>query len=315
VLKGKALVAVCALVMAGGNLAALADSLLFSYRNGQPNDAIRRWELSSGAVSDLYVFGQNVSVEPLALDGAHGQLYFGIIGGKISRINLDGSGKVDLVSGSWYPEGLALDLAGGKMYWTDTLNDKIWRANLDGSNVQDIITSGLLQATGLAMDPVTQRIYWTDYHRDVIGSAKLDGTDMRVFATPGGGASQIVIDQINRKLIWSDFDSYKIYRSNLDGSAIETIVSSSGPAGSSLPGTLAIDEARRQLYWMDYGMNKIRRSNLQGQNIVDIYSGPGVRGFSGLAFVPEPGSIGVMVFGVVLLARRGRGRKVGSRAG
>ena len=42
--------------------------------------------------------------------------------------------------------GIALDVGRGKMYWTH-LNrfptDKIRRANLDGSNVEDLITTGL----------------------------------------------------------------------------------------------------------------------------------------------------------------------------
>jgi hypothetical protein len=28
------------------------------------------------------------------------------------------------------------------MYWTDTLTDKIQRANLDGSGVEDLVTTG-----------------------------------------------------------------------------------------------------------------------------------------------------------------------------
>ena len=53
--------------------------------------------------------------------------------GKIQRANLDGSGVEDLVtSGLDIPRGIALDLAGGKMYWTDWGTEKIQRANLDG---------------------------------------------------------------------------------------------------------------------------------------------------------------------------------------
>ena len=58
------------------------------------------------------------------------------------------------------PWGIALDVAGGKMYWTDAGSDKIQRANLDGSGVEDLIitySSGPVkgggQRYGLALVP------------------------------------------------------------------------------------------------------------------------------------------------------------------
>ena len=36
-------------------------------------------------------------------------------------------------------EGLALDLADGKMYWIDCGTAKVQRANLDGSDVEDLV--------------------------------------------------------------------------------------------------------------------------------------------------------------------------------
>ena len=40
------------------------------------------------------------------------------------------------------PRGIALDVEGGKMYWTDYGTDKIQRANLDGSNIEDLVKLG-----------------------------------------------------------------------------------------------------------------------------------------------------------------------------
>ena len=42
--------------------------------------------------------------------------------------------------------------ASGKMYWADGLADKIQRADLDGSNVEDLITTGLGIPIGIALD-------------------------------------------------------------------------------------------------------------------------------------------------------------------
>ena len=71
--------------------------------------------------------------------------------GKIQRSNLDGSGTEDLVTtGFWEPRGIALDVAGGKMYWTHS-RAKIQRSNLDGSGVEDLIT-GLDWPLGIALE-------------------------------------------------------------------------------------------------------------------------------------------------------------------
>ena len=50
------------------------------------------------------------------------------------------------------PGGLALDVANGKMYWTDSFWHKIQRGSLDGSNVEDLITTGLDGPSGLDLD-------------------------------------------------------------------------------------------------------------------------------------------------------------------
>ena len=51
----------------------------------------------------------------------------------IRRANLDGIGQQVLVSGLKSPGGPALDLGGGKMYWSNSGGGDIRRANLDGS--------------------------------------------------------------------------------------------------------------------------------------------------------------------------------------
>ena len=50
-----------------------------------------------------------------------------------------------------------------KMYWTNAgSRDKIQRANLDGSNIEDLITTGLSYPVGLALDLTRRMMYWTD---------------------------------------------------------------------------------------------------------------------------------------------------------
>ena len=89
----------------------------------------------------------NVSTTPLFW------MYYSVSGsiqrrGSIHRAVNDGTNRQLLVntrvSSDGAPIDIALDVEGGKMYWTLWANRvKIQRANLDGSNVEDIVT-GLL---------------------------------------------------------------------------------------------------------------------------------------------------------------------------
>src|SRR6266516_4610103 len=76
--------------------------------------------------------------------------------GKVKRANLDGTSittLVNIVVGglTGNPLGIALDIGGGKMYWTETTGKRIQRANLDGTAVQDLITTGLDTPWGIAL--------------------------------------------------------------------------------------------------------------------------------------------------------------------
>ena len=64
-----------------------------------------------------------------------------------------------------------VDLA-GRVYWTDA---KIQRADLDGNNVEDLVTLGLTGPHGIALDPAAGKMYWTDSGTDKIQRADLDG--------------------------------------------------------------------------------------------------------------------------------------------
>ena len=92
---------------------------------------------------------------------------------KIQRSNLDGSAVEDLVTtGLNEPSGIALDVSGGKLYWTDARTDKIQRSNLDGSAVEDLVATGLNEPSSIALDASGGKMYWTDSGTDKIQRSK-----------------------------------------------------------------------------------------------------------------------------------------------
>jgi PKD repeat protein len=60
-------------------------------------------------------------------------------GGRIERCKIDGTEHTSLITGLDSPQGIAVDIRGGKLYWSDTAG--IHRANLDGTG-QELIYPG-----------------------------------------------------------------------------------------------------------------------------------------------------------------------------
>ena len=79
-----------------------------------------------------------------------------------SETDLDGTHVEDLVTtGLLGPWGIALDVAAGKMYWTDYYAGKIQRADLDGNNVEDLVSGQPWKTFGIALDVGAGKMYWT----------------------------------------------------------------------------------------------------------------------------------------------------------
>ena len=90
----------------------------------------------------------------MALDTVNRKLYLTNAWGKLQRMNLDGSNfQPNLITGLKAPGQVAVDRVGGKLYWTE--KGKLRRADLNGENIEDVITGlGELADFGLGIDSV-----------------------------------------------------------------------------------------------------------------------------------------------------------------
>ncbi len=180
----------------------------------------------------------------------------------------------------------------GKIYWTDAGTDKIQCANLDGSNVQDLITRPhrLGDPHGIALDIDGNKIYWTDAGTDKIQCANLDGSnvqtliDIRNVRSP----TSIVLNVDGGKMYWIQTFalSSEIWRANLNGSRQQRILRTSL---DSLNG-IALDAADGKMYWTQTGIlasGKIRRANLNDSNVQTLVTGLGTP--SGIALNVDDG--------------------------
>ena len=163
------------------------------------------------------------------------------------------------------PYGIALDVAGGKVYWTDAGTEKIQRANLDGSQVEDLVTIGLNNPRGLALDIAGGKMYWTDRtpgHDPACqpgrqrGGRPGDSGDFRECRLPAATAWRWTWAPARCTGPIATLD--RIQRANLDGSDIEDVTDDVGA-----PYEVALDVAAGKMYWTDLNRG-IQRANLDG---------------------------------------------------
>jgi DNA-binding beta-propeller fold protein YncE len=152
-------------------------------------------------------------------------------GGRVLSMNTDGSNRKVLVTECRLPDGVAVDVESGHVYWTNMgiphLNDgSIERVDLDGRNRKTIVPEG-------------------------------------VTFTP----KQLHLDKKNGKLYWSDREGMRVMRSNLDGSQVDTLVESGHGDIDRRDQTrwcvgITIDPARGQIYWTQKGPDNAERGRI-----------------------------------------------------
>ena len=231
-----------------------------------PN-ALQRANLNGSNIETLLTgFHGLDNLQDIGLDMINGKVYwvnFGRGDGKIRRANLNGSNVEDIAAGLNRASSIALDVAGGMIYWAGW--NEVKRANLDGSNVETLVDDHLPRYS-LALDIENGKVYWASF--SVIQRANLDGSDVEDVVTELENAASIALDLANYKIYWTDWGASKVQRANLDGSNIETLATSNdrlvNPAG------LALDVADGKMYWTDTGSDEIRRASLDGSNIENL---------------------------------------------
>ena len=172
-------------------------------------------------------------------NGATGCLFLLDLGaGRVLSANPDGSDLKTIVEeGRKLPDGLAVDVAAGHLYWTNMGNP---RAN-DGSILR----------------------------------SDLDGKNLTTIVPPGGTFTpkQLQIEASTRKLYWCDREGMRVMRANLDGSNIETLVDTSegdprpGPDATKWCVGIAVDVERGKFYWTQKGGDNAEQGRILRANI------------------------------------------------
>lgn len=164
--------------------------------------------------------------------------------------------------------GMVMDTLNLKLYISDYDADKIYRANLDGSNFEDFRT-GLDSPNGMAIDYQENQIYFDT--SSGIQRADLDVTDLSQredFVTgQANDPDGLGIDLQNRKLYWINYNG-GVWSKNLDGTGETEII----PA---IEGASIIVVGNR-IYYDEYvasGDIRLKSANLDGTGVTTIAVG------------------------------------------
>jgi DNA-binding beta-propeller fold protein YncE len=237
-----------------------------------PNsDKIQRSNLDGTGVEDLITTSIPQSID---LDLVGCKIYWGTIA-DVRRADLDGTSEQVLAAtpDADYTLGIAVDNAGGKVYWIVNDFDEIRRANLDGTAQELLFTippvfdpSISLGLGDLDLDVAAGKMYFTNFIAGTIQRANMDGSGgVEDILTGLTAPSAIAVDSAGGKFYWGD--SGKIQRANLDGSSPEELVT-----GLASVGGLALDLSEGKIYWTNPGDAKIQRADLDGSNVEDVIS-------------------------------------------
>jgi DNA-binding beta-propeller fold protein YncE len=214
-------------------------------------------------------------------------------GGRLFSINPDGSGKLVIVDGSPIPDGVAVDVEAGHIYWTNMgkppKNDgSIERVDLDGKNRTTIVPSGgTYTPKQLHFDVDGRKLYWGDREGMRVMRCDLDGSNIETLVQTGQGDDDrrdqtnwcvgVAVDHVAGHLYWTqkgpdNAGLGKILRAGIDVPAGESaarrgdieVVFKDLPE----PIDLEIEHTTRTLYWTDRGDpphgNTVNRASLDG---------------------------------------------------
>ncbi len=155
------------------------------------------------------------------------------------------------------------------MYWTDG-SRQIRRSQLDGTQVQTLVTTIGSPPWQIALDVSGDKMYWTAPGPDKIQRADLNGTNVEDLVTDLPNPVGIALDVSDGKMYWTALGPDKIQRADLNGTNVEDLVT-----GLDQPLGIALDVSGGKMYWTDKGTDKIQRADLNGTNVEDLVTSLG----------------------------------------
>ena len=161
---------------------------------------------------------------------------------------------------------LAVDIAGGKLYWAEKTSDhtgRIRRATLDGRNVK-LVKNLTSVPYSIVLDAADGKIYltntWGKIQRLNVNGSSFQPNLITGLDSPRG----LALDVAGGKMYWTEMVQKlgRIRRANLDGSSVQNVATGLVPP-------LSLTVANGKIYWTEgtiENAGKLHRANLDGTN-------------------------------------------------
>lgn len=225
-----------------------------------------------------------VSSVVCALVGAAGapaclgqQIYFADIfnptldDGAIRRVDLDGGTPSDVIITGGGLRSLDVDATTGRIYWCDVNTASIMQANIDGSNVEPLISTNIQFPAAIRIDHANPGVVWGDASAEEIDRGGLDGSGpFTVIPTPFYRG--LTLDGAGGFVYWTTTitsTSGNIMRCTSGGANPVAVITGQGK-----PTGVAVDPVGGKVYWTDGVLGVVRRANLNGSGVQTLF-GPG----------------------------------------
>ena len=110
---------------------------------------------------------------------------------------------------------------GRTMYFSKAGNGGIFKADMDGSNLVQII-SGLSSPAQMVVDFDSQRLFWVYFSADKVQSSNLDGTDVQLVLQLRSDSYPWGIVVYNGRLFWGNAGPNSLQSSDKAGQDVQT---------------------------------------------------------------------------------------------
>jgi low density lipoprotein receptor-related protein 5/6 len=181
----------------------------------------------------------------------------------VHRMNMDGSNNTVLIPNLSSPDGLALDLCNGKIYYAESTPANISKANLDGSNIEVVVAGAAGGVEGIAIDVENENIYWVNFGGGTIMRSDFDGMNIQTVISGLGGPLKLAKDMSSGQIYFSEFTTTNVSRVGGDGTGY-TVLNNT----FTNPGGIALDLDNGFIYVAN-GVG-VSRINLDGTGKVNL---------------------------------------------
>lgn len=176
------------------------------------------------------------------------------------------------------PIDFALDIWNEQIYILERKSQLITRVNFDGTGLDTLVSSYLVNPSSIYLDTGNGKIYWGNPNSVFINRSNLDGSSVEHFNLPNGLITKVysfTIHSDNQKAFWTDNVNNKVFGYDIPSGQIDFVI-----ALPHKPYDIKILGDR--IYWTDHNVDTnysfLKSADMNGSNIdtVDILRISGV---------------------------------------